>query len=282
MEIRYELELLRTTDGHTRKERVLVSTTVSSPKSDGKPAGDEARDSNLRPSTVADLKKKIRENFSVPECVQDLSFEGQSLSDTTVLKEALMRDGDTIRVSYIWEADCKEILEVVDWFKNVEGILKLMAEYKSNYLSGNISGSIIHGLNTNLMENLQMKYFYPWLDTRSYVNKLHFATCGGLKVMMSAFNLILRHPWEEINFLLQIIASNILHVLWNMCETLEIKRLILSHNNCLKLSLLCLMLEKVEDVVTKFGGFSVASVPNDARERMTLEAMIGALGVLCK
>ena len=58
-----------------------------------------------------------------------------------------------------------------------------------------------------------------------------------------------------------------------MCETLEIKRLILSHNNCLKLSLLCLMLEKVEDVVIKFGGFSVTSVPNDARERMTLEAM---------
>ena len=52
-----ELEILRTTDGHTRKERVLVSTTVSSPKSDGKPAGDEVRDSNSRPSTVADLKK---------------------------------------------------------------------------------------------------------------------------------------------------------------------------------------------------------------------------------
>ena len=36
-------------------------------------------------------------------------------------------------VSYIWEADSEEILEVVDWFKNVEGLLKLMAQYKSNY-----------------------------------------------------------------------------------------------------------------------------------------------------
>lgn len=227
------------------------------------------------PITINDVKSKIEEDFNIPVCVQSLSYEDHPMSDETILQTARIRTGDTFRIDYSSEGDCEEIGKVVRWLKLVKQFLLEEDPTVSNSrLSSSFEYQLRTGINEELVENLAFKYLYPWLDARKYANKLFFVSCGGLKTMMDIYAAILKHPWKECLLNLQYLEYSILRVLWNLSETFELRRLILSHD-CLKLCVLSLLREKIVAGVDSLG---------DARDdhMLLVDTIGGALGLLCK
>ena len=125
------------------------------------------------------------------------------------------------------------------WFGKVREIL--IAEDPTLTLSAQLEDLISQGLNDELMEKMAFEYLFPWLDTEKYVNRLYFVYCGGLEVVMDIYAAIHRHPWSECALKLKIMECGILMVLCNFCETFDLRRLIISHNNGLDLCIKSLL-----------------------------------------
>lgn len=234
-----------------------------------------------QPVTVADIKTKIERQFNIPACVQSLSYEAHPISDETTLQRARIRTGDSFRVVYSSAGDCEEIWDVVQWFQLVKQfLLKEDPTVSNNRLGHEFDYVLSCGINDELVENLAFKYLYPWLDARKYANKLFFVSCGGLKTMMGIYVALLKHPWKDCLLKIQCLEYGILRVLWNLSETLELRRLILSHNDCLQLCIRSLLREKMvegEDVKDASDSLS------DTESGFVLVETIGAaLGLLCK
>ena len=198
-----------------------------------------------RPTTVLAIKKEVEDQFSIPVCVQKLSFEAHRLSDDTLLEGEKIRSEDTLHIEYTSKGNCKEISSTVAWFGKVREIL--IAEDPTLTLSVGLEDLIDQGFEDGLTESLIFDYLYPWLDTEKYVNRLYFVYCGGLEVVMDIYAAIHRHPWNECAFKLQLMEREILRVLWNFCETFDLRRLIISHNNGLDLCIKSLLRQKVEE-----------------------------------
>ena len=231
------------------------------------------------PITIHEVKSMIERDFNIPLCVQILSYEDQPMIEETTLQMACIRTGDTFRVTYSSEGDCKEIREIVTWLKLVKHfILEEDPTISNSRLSSNFEYLLTTGINEEVMENLAFIYLYPWLDARKYANKLFFVSCGGLKIMMDIYAALLKHPWNESIKKGQYLEYSILRVLWNLSETFELRRIILSHNDCLKLCTRSLLREKMVE------GVDVRHVHDSLKDddMMLVDTIGAALGLLCK
>ena len=250
----FKLELIRS-DGRVKGGKASVSSFV-----------------NGVPSTVADLKESVQSSFDIPKPIQKLSFEHQMLDDSASLKEMYLREGDTISVSYDHEGDCKEIIETVQWLRSLEGSLGLVMFP----LQPATRDFINRGIYNRVLVKLAMDFFYPWFKTRTYVNKLHFIALNGFDVMAAILSKVLSASWEILEPCLHTIVEDILLSLWNMCESPEIKKMLLAHDHFLGLCLKCFTLKKVEDILINqtepFQNYSHASVT----------VISNSLGILCK
>lgn len=233
------------------------------------------------PSTVADIKEKVEEEFSIPICVQDLRYETYGLSDGTLLETARIRSGDSFLITYSAEGDCQEIKRVVRWFALVRKYL--IAEdpiLRTNPMSYDFEDLITLGINEELIENLAFKYLFPWLDARKYANKLHFVQYGGLDVVMDVYAALHHHPWKECVLKLKYVEYGILRVLWNLSETFELRRLIMWHNDGLVLCIKSLLRQKLEE------GKAIEDETDAESHRaiswVLVENIGAALGLLCK
>ena len=243
----YNVELFCTKTAHT--ERGILRFPFS---------GDQ------RLTTVLAIKKEVEDQFSIPVCVQKLSFEAHRLSDDTLLEGEKIRSEDTLHIEYTSKGNCKEISSTVAWFGKVREIL--IAEDPTLTLSARLEDLIDQGFNDELMEKMAFEYLFPWLETEKYVNRLYFVYCGGLEVVMDIYAAIHRHPWSEYGLKLKIMECEILRVLWNLCETFDLRRLIISHNNGLDLC--------IKSLLRQEGKHSESWVLQ--------ENIRGALGFLCK
>lgn len=252
----YNLELFCSQNKHTRQ------ATVTFPE-------------DTPPSTVASLKEKIQDLYSIPVCVQSLRYEGHLLGDGTSLEMMKVRSGDTFHVTYSSEGDCKGILEAVEWLTLVREGLVTEVPSKSKPFSIALEDLIIYGFNEELIDDLAYKYLFPWLDPKKYTNRLYFVQCGGLEVMMDVYASLHQNPWSDCLLILKYVENAIIRVLWNLSETFKLRRLIMSYGGlgmCMK-SLLRKTLEErkvIEDETEP----NASSVLTDTIE--------GALGLLCK
>ena len=198
------------------------------------------------PKTVRDVKMKIENNYNIPVCTQTLSFESQVLSDDTNLECVRIRSGDTFRVSYYADGNCAEILKVIGWFKVLLAALRVENPSISEGISFELERLLAMGLEEKHMDNLAFEYFDPWLDARTYVNKLHFVHNDGVEVIMSIYSLLFRHPWPNCRLKLKYLERDILTVLGNLSETFALRRLITKHNG-LQLCMKSLLRKKLEE-----------------------------------
>lgn len=231
------------------------------------------------PKTVLSIKEKVEDKFSIPVCVQSLSYETNPLSDDATLEQSKIRAGDRFEVKYSSEGDCKGINEIVSWFGLVK--MYLLAEDPSiaHPLSDSFEDVLMLGIEEELVEKLAFDYLFPWLDARKYANKLHFVHCGGLNVVMEVYEAILARHWKTCVLKLKYVEYGILRILWNLSETMELRRLILRHNNnglslCIK-SLLRQKLQEGETIEDNTGG-------HQAYSWVLVENIGAALGLLCK
>ena len=69
------------------------------------------------PTTLLEIKKKTKEDFSIPSCFQTLHYQSMILKDSDQLQHT--RSGDTFTVDYPIEADCKMTQTVIKWLKEL-------------------------------------------------------------------------------------------------------------------------------------------------------------------
>lgn len=224
---------------------------------------------------ISDIKTQIERKFNIPVCVQTLSYDSNIPSNDTKLDACRIRSGDTLHVSYTSEGDCEGILEVVSWMGLVLAALKCEDPSLSSGMSNSLYELLVVGVEAEYIEDLSFKYFFPWLDAKKYVNKLHYVHCGGLEITMELYALVLQHPWANCPLLLKYIEYGILRILWNFSETFAFRRMVTSHGGlqmCVK-SLLRVTLEKGKPIEDR-------ETPTD--DSVLTEIIGGALGALCK
>lgn len=228
------------------------------------------------PMTVATLKEKIEEDFSIPVCVQSLKYEGHLLGDDTSLEMMKIRSGDTFHVTYSSEGDCKEIYGTVTWFGLIREGMAAETPSKTKPISVDLKDLILYGFNEELVDNLAYKHLFPWLDPQKYTNRLYFVQCGGLETMMDIYASLHQNPWKNCLLILKYLENGIIRVLWNLSETFQLRRLIMSHNDGLGMSMKSLLRQTLEE------GKEIEDETDPNDSDVLIDTIEGALGLLCK
>lgn len=230
------------------------------------------------PTMVGDIKREVERQYNIPVCIQVLTYDLQILRDDLELSFVGARMGDTFHITYPSEGDCKEIVDIIGWIGLILAAFGGEQPTVSTGISVEFDDLLTNGIQLELIEDLAFKYFFPWLDERKYVNKLHFVYNRGINIIMEVYAAVLAQPWEECLFKLKYVEYGILRVLWNLSETFPLRRLIVRHGGltmCMQ-SLLRRRLgegQRIED-----------TEPTGDQEQswILVETTGAALGTLCK
>ena len=228
------------------------------------------------PATVAKIKERIEEQFSIPVSVQSIKYEGHLLSENTNLEMMKIRPGDTFHVTYLSVGDCKEISRALQWFVLVKDGLVTEAPSKTNPMSIALENLITLGFVEEVIESLAYDYLYPWQDPRKYTNRLYIVQCGGLEVIMDIYDSLHKNTWVDSLLYQREIEDGILTILWNVAETFELRRLIISHNNGLDMCIKSLMRQTLEE------GKPITDQADPDVSAVLISTIRNALGLLSK
>lgn len=179
---------------------------------------------NCFPKSTVDLKKEIQRTFSIPQCIQTLSYQSAILSDGEDLQEKHIRSGDTLEVSYLCEADYEELMRITGW---LETITSAIDNEDSNPDGDTCTDRLIaEGIQAGYDVALALDLF-DWLDTRSHVNKVFFHWSGGLDVLVGLFSALLKRKWSDMPARLKYLESVCTQSVANFGETLPLRRVLL-------------------------------------------------------
>ena len=230
------------------------------------------------PIVAGDIKRAVERQYGIPVCVQELVYDFQVLKDDMKVSFVGARAGDTFHITYHSEGDCQEIVDIISWLGLILSALKHDQLTVSTRISAQFDDLLTTGIQLGLIEDLAFKYFFPWLDDRKYVNKLHFVYNGGIDITMEVYAAILEQPWEECILKLKYMEYGILRVLWNLSETFPLRRLITGHGG-LKMCMQSLLRKQLEEGAR----IEDAESPDHQNQSWILVETIGAaLGTLCK
>ena len=169
------------------------------------------------PSSTLELKQAIESRFSIPACVQSVSYQLAPLSDGDSLLERRIRSGDTLSVSYPCDADCQLIREIIEWIKQVVKAMK--------YENGiDTDGIIWSGINAKYHETLPI-HIFDWLSPKAFVNKLYFKTEGGLTALIELYKELTDCDWATMRPLLKYLESFSIQSIGNFGEVFPLRRL---------------------------------------------------------
>lgn len=230
------------------------------------------------PVLVHDIKSAVETQHSIPICTQTLVYDSQILRDDSKLSFIGVRVGDTFHITYLSEGDCAEIVDIIKWLKLLVGAFGIENPSVSTGISAIFDDLLTNGIRLELIEDLAFEYFFPWLNERKYVNKLHFVYNGGVDIIMQVYAAILKQPWEQAILKLKYMEYGILRVLWNLSETFSLRRVITRHGGlrmCMQSLLRKKIIEgeKIEEEV---------SPDHQAPNWILIETIGAALGTLCK
>ena len=138
---------------------------------------------NSFPSSTLELKQAIESRFSIPVCVQSVSYQLAPLSDNDSLLERRIRSGDTLSVSYLHEADCQFIKEVIKWLKNITAAIRV--EHLTREGGVTTNDIIKTGMEVDYPATLNRRF--RWLNAKCYANKLYFEAMGGLEAVIELY-----------------------------------------------------------------------------------------------
>ena len=174
------------------------------------------------PSSTLELKQAIESRFSIPVCVQSVSYQLAPLSDGDSLLERRIRSGDTLSVSYLCEADCQLIREIVEWLKQVVAAIK--SEKRIKGTENNTDILIYSGVNARYCETLPNQLF-DWLSPKAYVNKLYFEAEDGLTTLVELYRELTNCDWSIMRPLFKYLESFSIQSIGNFGEDFHLRRL---------------------------------------------------------
>ena len=174
------------------------------------------------PSSTLELKQAIESRFSIPVCVQSVSFQLAPLSNSDSLLERRIRSGDTLSVSYLCEADCQLIREIILWLRRV--VTAIQCENGRESYENFTDDLIWSGLNANYHDTLPVKVF-DWLNPKAYVNKLYFEAEGGLTKLVELYRELTNRDWACMRPLFKYLESFAIQSIGNFGEIFPLRRM---------------------------------------------------------
>ena len=173
------------------------------------------------PCSTLELKNAIEAKFSIPVCVQSLSYQLAPLTDSDNLVEKRLRSGDSLSVSYLCEGDCKLIRDIIEWLRDVVEVIQ-----SSEASSASTNSVIWRGTEAGYHETLPIQLF-DWLNPKAYVNKLYFDAEGGLKVLIKLYRELVNREWSTMPPLHKYLESFSMQSIGNFGENFPLRRLTL-------------------------------------------------------
>ena len=172
---------------------------------------------------ILDVKKQVQKQFSIPVCVQTVSFNGHTLKNDIKLSDLRVRNGDTFNVKYLAKGDCTDLMEIISWLGQLSNAMA--HEYSD------LNDIAENGVQQKFLKKLQA-IFFSWEDptSRSYVNKLFFADNDGVGVILKVYEFLLQKTWTEMDITFKYFESWIVASLGCFTETFPLCRLLIQHN----------------------------------------------------
>ena len=174
---------------------------------------------------ILDVKKQVEKQFSIPVCVQTVSYNGHTLKSNIKLSDLRVRNGDTFCVMYCAKGDCADLMNTITWLRQLSSAMA----------SGGSDADLIDiaeiGIQQELLENLH-EFFTLYDDpfSRTYVNKLFFADNGGVSVILKVYEFLLQKTWNQMEEQLKYLECFIIGALWWFADTLPLCRILIQHN----------------------------------------------------
>lgn len=229
--------------------------------------------------SLQEIKKAVQEEFSIPACVQTISYQSLPLSSNGSVLDLCkhVRNGDVLRVDYSCEADVKKIDEVVGWMKEV--IIAVENEdvvsngpHHHHHTRGAVNALIQVGVWEKYDSLLALEIF-DWMTAKAYVNKIYFQECGGLDASVHLYNCILEREWDDMSQMHCYLEAFCSHGFANFGETVYLRRVLVEHGalGMAKRSLLRVKMHIEGDGVVveeKVGDHNYADYPRYALSRI--------------
>ena len=174
------------------------------------------------PSSTLELKQAIESSFSIPVCVQSVSYQLAPLSDGESLLERRIRSGDTLSVSYHCEADCQLIREIIEWIQGVVTAIQSENGIESDEI--HTDNLIWSGINSRYHEILPIQVF-DWLSPKAFANKLYFEAEGGLTALVKLYRELTNRDWPNMRPLLKFLESISIQSIGNFGEVFSLRRI---------------------------------------------------------
>ena len=172
------------------------------------------------PLNTLDIKEQIQKQFSIPVCVQVLSFDGYTLKGNSNLSDLRIHNGDTFGVDYLAMGDCSDLEDIISWLRQLTSAIASQ--------SSNLHDVTKIGARQGLIKNLR-SCFSPWND-QSYVNILYFVDNGGLKMIIKVYEFLLQKTWNEMDQDFKYLECWIVRSLRSFPQSFPLCRLLIQHN----------------------------------------------------
>ena len=174
---------------------------------------------------ILDVKKQVEKQFSIPVCVQTVSYNGHTLKNNIKLSDLRVRNGDTFHVEYLAKGDCTDLMNTITW----------LGQLSSAMASGRSDADLINvaeiGIQQGLLDNFET-FFSPWADptSRTYVNKLFFVDKSGIDVILRVYEFLLQKNWNEMDEQLKSLECFAIGSLWSFAQTFPLRHILIQHN----------------------------------------------------
>ena len=175
------------------------------------------------PATALDVKRAIQSTYSIPTCVQRLSYQSTVLQDGDQLDSSL-RSGDTFHVTYMGRGECREVEEGVRWMWELIEALESTGEDSK----AELDVVLLRGWAEGHVYNLCAHLFAPWCTDVKYINKLHFVAEKGLDAIMKLYTIVTSESIRSNNKHKEI-ENMCLTSIANFCETHKLQKLALQY-----------------------------------------------------
>ena len=213
------------------------------------------------PATTLDVKRAIQSAYSIPICVQRLSYQSTVLQDGDQLDSSL-RSGDTFHVTYMGRGECREVEEGVRWMWELIEALESTGEDSK----AELDALLLRGRAESHNYNLSTHLFIPWCADVKYVNKLHFVAEKGLDALMKLYTLATSESMKE-NIKCKEVEHMCLTSIANFCATHELQKLALQYG-------------AQDRIKSSFLSTRLTGTPSD--RQVPSETVMRALYTLCK
>ena len=183
------------------------------------------------PTTGQALKDQIQSKFSIPACVQNLSFSSLPIRDSTCLKSIYLQHGDTVHVNYSMNADVEYFTVLISTLQRINHVLD---DVIPELISGAPITSAMHQrLQTDCgaftSDCVPLRYFSVFPTGTPNANQLYFLSLDGLDLLVTIYKLLHQLPWHQLPLELQDLEYACLQIIWNFSATLGVRQLIVDN-----------------------------------------------------